>query len=122
MLDAVEESGESLAGFAKREGWSAERLYRWRRKLTKQAFVEIERMPVGVLGVVVATERVVRVPSDLGTDPHLRRKFGQMWSCGRLGLGIVGHGWQWFGWQPEVVGGGEVVAKRVPLLVDEDAA
>ena len=61
--------GESLAAFAKREGFSAERLYRWRRKLTKQDFVEIERMPVGiadggVLEVVVATGRVVRVPRD----------------------------------------------------------
>ena len=70
MLGAVEESGESLAAFAKREGFSAERLYRWRRKLSKQAFVEIERMPVGsddgggVLEVVVATGRVVRVPPD----------------------------------------------------------
>ena len=69
MLSAVEESGESLAALAKREGLSAERLYRWRRKLTKQAFVEIERKPVaidggGVLEVVVASGRVVRVPAD----------------------------------------------------------
>ncbi len=51
------------------EGFSAERLYRWRRKLTGQAFVEVERESVGidgcgVLEVVVATGRVVRVPRD----------------------------------------------------------
>ena len=68
-LGALEESGESLASFAKREGLSPERLYRWRAKLTKQAFVEIQRGPVvpdggGVLEVVVATGRVVRVPRD----------------------------------------------------------
>ncbi len=68
-LTAVEESGESLAAFAKREGFSAERLYRWRRKLAEEAFVEIERESVGpdrggVLEVVLATGRVVRVPRD----------------------------------------------------------
>jgi transposase-like protein len=73
VLSALEESGESLASFAKREGLSPERLYRWRRKLTKQAFVEIERAPVrtegaGVLEVVVATGRVVRVPPDFDAD------------------------------------------------------
>ena len=73
MLSAVEESGESLAAFAKREGLSAERLYRWRRKLTKQAFVEIERKPVaidggGVLEVVVASGRVVRVPANFNAS------------------------------------------------------
>lgn len=69
LLGAVEESGESLAAFARREGFSAERLYRWRRKLTGQAFVEVERESAGidgcgVLEVVVATGRVVRVPRD----------------------------------------------------------
>lgn len=72
-LSALEESGESLAAFARREGLSSERLYRWRAKLTKQAFVEIQRGPVvtedgGVLEVVVATGRVVRVPSNFNAS------------------------------------------------------
>ena len=69
MLSALEQSGESLAAFAKREGLSSERLYRWRAKLSKQAFVEVRHEPartetVDVLEVVVATGRVVRVPRD----------------------------------------------------------
>jgi hypothetical protein len=76
-LSALEESGESLAAFAKREGLSSERLYRWRAKLTKQAFVEVRPEPMraedgGVLEVVVATGRVVRVPSDFNASA-LRR-------------------------------------------------
>lgn len=72
-LAALEDSGESLAAFASREGLSAGRLYRWRARLGEQsapAFVEIRPRECagehrsGVFEVVVRSGRMVRVPSD----------------------------------------------------------
>jgi transposase-like protein len=79
VLAELERSGASLAAFARREGLSAERLYRWRARLTKTraTFVEIRPDVVvsatgGVLEVVLAGGRAVRVPSDFD-EVALRR-------------------------------------------------
>jgi transposase-like protein len=76
-LAALEQSGKSLAAFAKLEGLSSERLYSWRTRLSKLSFVEVRPTrvideSVGVLEVVVATGRVVRVPPDFDSEA-LRR-------------------------------------------------
>jgi transposase-like protein len=68
-LEALARSGESLAAFAVREGLSPERLYRWRAKLSRTAFVEVSSEGLstsggGVFEVVVGEGRVVRVPPD----------------------------------------------------------
>jgi hypothetical protein len=77
VLAELERSGASLAAFAKREGLSAERLYRWRARLAKAAFVEVRpgiagTAGGGVLEVVLARGRVVRVPADFN-EAALRR-------------------------------------------------
>ena len=78
MLADLERSGASLAAFARREGLSAERLYRWRARLTKTepTFIEIRPEAAlstgGMLEVVLAGGRTVRVPSDFD-EVALRR-------------------------------------------------
>ena len=75
MLTALARSGESLAAFAKREGLSAERLYRWRARLREATFVEVvHESSVGgcVIELVVGGDRVVRVPSGFD-EATLRR-------------------------------------------------
>ena len=74
-LLALESSGESVVGFARRHGLDAQRLYAWRRRLqgpTAEAesvptFVEViaeaaAKQHDGVFEVVLRTGDVVRVP------------------------------------------------------------
>ncbi len=81
VVAALEDSGESLAAFAKREGISAKRLYRWRARLSTQgalAFVELSPCKVapvvgtGVFEIVIGSVRSVRVPPDFDASA-LRR-------------------------------------------------
>jgi len=73
VLAALEDSGESLAAFARREGISAKRLYRWQARLsaaTAIGFVELRPRTdataggAGVFEIVVGSGRSVRVPPD----------------------------------------------------------
>lgn len=70
-----------MSAFARHEGLSAGRLYRWRARLQlsgRPAFVEVSRPEVevergeGRLEVVVASGRVVRVPTGFDVET-LRR-------------------------------------------------
>ena len=76
VLNALEESGESVASFARSEGLSTKRLYNWRTKLRKQAFVEVRpasaRVQRIVMIEVVAGGRLVRVPPDFDATTLLR--------------------------------------------------
>lgn len=79
VLAELERSGASLAAFARREGLSAERLYRWRARLTKTKATFVEIRPDAVvnrggaaLEVVLAGGRTLRVPSDFD-EVALRR-------------------------------------------------
>jgi lambda repressor-like predicted transcriptional regulator len=89
VLAALEDSGLTMAAFAVREGLDRQRLRRWRRVLGAPSrgplFEEIPRHEVlaagavvtepeavGVLEVVLASGRVVRVPPAFDA-PTLRR-------------------------------------------------
>ena len=71
-LQALDDSGASLAAFAQGEGISAERLYRWRSRLGRQTalgFVEVAAATVseggdGVMEIVVTSGTLVRVSPD----------------------------------------------------------
>lgn len=72
-LRALDRSGKPLRVFAAREGVTAQRLERWRRRLRDDdlddvtEFIEL-RPPAsgdgGVLEVVIGGQRVIRVPQD----------------------------------------------------------
>jgi len=73
VLAALEDSGASVASFAKREGLSAARVYYWRTRLSGPSvpgFVEmvpdecVSEPRHGVFEVVVRSGRLVRVPAD----------------------------------------------------------
>lgn len=72
VLDALDESGLSVAAFARREGFDAQRLYFWRRRLEasvdespKPAFVEVRRGTVDPVEVVLRSGRVLRVSASI---------------------------------------------------------
>ena len=69
-LTALATSGMSLAGFARREGVGAHRLYEWRRRLEsaeKPSFVEVQRAAPERLEVVLRSGRVLRFSQSIDT-------------------------------------------------------
>jgi transposase-like protein len=74
-MSALRASGLSVTAFAARERLDAQRLYRWRRRLsaTKSAalaapaFVEIQPLPVEPVEIVLRSGRVLRVSERIST-------------------------------------------------------
>lgn len=83
VLTALDESGLSVYAFATREGLDADRLYRWRARLSgsgrrrSPAFVEIKPAATSPIEVLLRSGLVLRVPGgfDEGT---LRRLVGAL--------------------------------------------
>lgn len=80
VLTALDASGLSAGDFAAREGFDAQRLYWWRRRLqtegehaTVPAFVEVPASVVGAAHVEIAllSGRVLRVPATI--EPAILR-------------------------------------------------
>ena len=80
-LAALDASGLSVAGFAARQGMSAERLYRWRHRLadkpqsvmTAPAFIEVQRHVAAVVEVVLRSGRMLRTSESI--DGAVLRRF-----------------------------------------------
>lgn len=71
VLDALEDSGLSVAAFAEQEGLDAQRVYFWKRRLevtsadAPPAFVEVMPRRAEVVEVVLRSGRVLRVPESV---------------------------------------------------------
>lgn len=72
VLDAARDSGLSLAAFAAREGFDAQRLYFWRRRLDRDAdhspaptFVEVRPRGAEHVEVVLRSGQILRVAASI---------------------------------------------------------
>jgi len=75
VLHALEASGLLVTDFAAREGIDPQRLYGWRRRLTRTRapeFVELRSGPAARMEIELSSGRVVRIPESFDPDA-LRR-------------------------------------------------